>query len=72
MPVIAGQSAGFLNQRVMPNYHDQYVFSLFRNVFDMVAPAPLKSFGNHNYKYDNTESKELRLTFIEEKTSIDI
>ena len=41
-----------------------------RSVFDLVAPAPLNSFGNPNMI--TQESEELRLTFIEEKkTSID-
>ena len=65
MPVIAGQSAGLLNQRVMPNYHDQCVFSLSRSVFDLVAAAPLNSFGNHHMR--TQKPKELRLTFIQEK-----
>ena len=71
MPVIAGQSAGLLYQRVMPNYHDQCTFSLFRSVFDLVAPAHLNSFGNHN-NIITQKSKKLRLTFIQGKrTSID-
>ena len=49
----------------MPNYHDQCVFSLFRSVFDLVAPAPLNSFGNHNMI--TQKSKELHLMFIQEK-----
>ena len=65
LPVIAGQSAGLLYQRVMPNYHDQCVFSLFRGVFDLVAPAPLNSVGNRNMI--TQKLKELRLTFIQEK-----
>ena len=65
MPVIAGQSAGLLNQRVMPNYHDQCVLSLLRSVFDLVAPALLNSSGNYNMI--TQKSKELRLTFIQEK-----
>ena len=57
LPVLAGQSAGLLKGRVLPSDIDQQcVFSLFRNaqLFDK----------KHN---DNTEFKEICLTFIQEK-----
>ena len=69
MPIIACQSAGLLNQRFMPIHDHQRVISLFRNGFDLVAPSPLNSFG---ITMITEKSKELRLTFIEEKASIDI
>ena len=45
LPIVAGQIAGLLNQRFMPNYHNRRIF-LFTSVFYLAAPAPLHPFGN--------------------------
>ena len=58
LPIVAGQIAGLLNQRFMPNYHNRRIFFVYECVLPgcTCSAAPIRKF---------KEWKELRLTFIQ-------